>query len=83
MTTWLEKRTKEALVKNQKGLRERSGSYITGDRLVSFLYQLMRDHVPPGGCGKVRERQPDGAGAPHERLAGEILRGHGEEAMRG
>jgi hypothetical protein len=30
------------------GLRERSGSINSEDRLVSFLYELMRDHLPVG-----------------------------------
>lgn len=29
-------------------LREASGSVDINSRLISFLYQLMRDHVPPG-----------------------------------
>jgi hypothetical protein len=29
-------------------LRERSGHVAIHDKLVSFLYELMRDHVPPG-----------------------------------
>jgi hypothetical protein len=29
-------------------LRQRSGHVVISSRLVSFLYQLMRDHVPPG-----------------------------------
>jgi hypothetical protein len=29
-------------------LRLRSGDVETSDKLVSFLYDLMRDHLPPG-----------------------------------
>lgn len=29
-------------------LRERSGSVTIDSRLVSFLYELMRDHLPAG-----------------------------------
>ena len=29
-------------------LRERSGTVVINSRLVSFLYQLMRDQVTPG-----------------------------------
>lgn len=29
-------------------LRQRSGTVIINSRLVSFLYELMRDHVTPG-----------------------------------
>jgi hypothetical protein len=29
-------------------LRERSGTVVINSRLVSFLYQLMRDQVAPG-----------------------------------
>jgi hypothetical protein len=32
----------------QQALFERSGAQITHNRLVSFLYELMRDHTPPG-----------------------------------
>ncbi len=31
-----------------EALRERSGTVTSNDRLVSFLYILMRDHVTPG-----------------------------------
>lgn len=30
------------------GLRERSGHVEINSKLVSFLYDLMRDHLPPG-----------------------------------
>lgn len=29
-------------------MRQRSGTVVIHSRLVSFLYQLMRDHVTPG-----------------------------------
>lgn len=32
----------------QDQLRERSGSVTVNSKLVSFLYELMRDHVPQG-----------------------------------
>lgn len=31
-----------------KDLRERSGDVESNSKLVSFLYELMRDHLPPG-----------------------------------
>lgn len=31
-----------------KNIRERSGSVDIDSYLVSFLYELMRDHLPPG-----------------------------------
>lgn len=31
-----------------QALRRRSGEVCVNSRLVSFLYQLMRDHLPPG-----------------------------------
>lgn len=34
--------------KLNKELRERSGEVNSSDHLVSFLYELMRDKVPPG-----------------------------------
>ena len=32
----------------QQALFERSGAVMTESKLVSFLYELMRDHVSPG-----------------------------------
>lgn len=42
-------------------LRFRSGDVQINDKLVSFLYELMRDHLPPGMVEKiVRESEnPD------------------------
>lgn len=34
-------------------LRERSGSVTIDSRLVSFLYELMRDHLPAGVVGEI------------------------------
>lgn len=34
--------------KEIEAMRERSGTVRIDSKLVSFLYQLMRDHVPPG-----------------------------------
>jgi hypothetical protein len=34
--------------KKQQGIFERSGKFTSRNPLVSFLYELMRDHVPPG-----------------------------------
>jgi len=31
-----------------QALFERSGMFSTHEKLVSFLYELMRDHLPPG-----------------------------------
>jgi hypothetical protein len=33
---------------NNKLLRIRSGEVNINDKLTSFLYELMRDHLPPG-----------------------------------
>ena len=38
----------ERLSASNAGLRERSGHVIDDRKLVSFLYELMRDHVPAG-----------------------------------
>lgn len=35
-------------VEEIKAMRERSGRVQIDSKLVSFLYQLMRDHVTPG-----------------------------------
>ena len=46
-----------------KALRERSGNIDKAGRLVSFLYVLMRDHLPPGKIEElVRETELDGSG---------------------
>jgi hypothetical protein len=39
---------KEERNRQNKNLRERSGSVDSEDKLVSFLYELMRDHLPTG-----------------------------------
>lgn len=36
------------LEKENSLLRERSGYVTYNDKLISFLYELMRDHIPPG-----------------------------------
>lgn len=33
---------------NNKNLKEESGNIISEDKLVSFLYELMRDKITPG-----------------------------------
>ena len=44
-------------------LRERSGNIDKSGRLVSFLYTLMRDHLPPGKIEElVRETELDEPG---------------------
>jgi hypothetical protein len=35
------------------GLRERSGSVSSKDKLVAFLYVLMRDHLVPGAVEEI------------------------------
>lgn len=42
-----------------EALRERSGSIRLESRLVSFLYQLMRDHVTPGIVEKLLAESED------------------------
>lgn len=42
-----------------KELRDRSGNIAINSRLVSFLYQLMRDHVPPGIVEQVLNQSED------------------------
>ncbi len=37
-----------SLTKETDSLRERSGTVQINSKLVSFLYELMRDHLPPG-----------------------------------
>src|SRR5688572_22012508 len=47
--------------KANEALRERSGKVdVHDDRLTSFLYDLVRDHLPPGTVERlVREADPD------------------------
>lgn len=40
-------------------LRERSGTVRINSKLVSFLYQLIRDHVPPGEIEKIVQESED------------------------
>lgn len=43
------KRAKKTATPVEPDLRERSGSIdIQGDKLTSFLYDLLRDHLPSG-----------------------------------
>lgn len=37
----------------QKNMRKRSGNVNINSFLVSFLYELMRDHLPPGTVEEV------------------------------
>ena len=37
-----------SLTDKNVAMRERSGTVQINSRLVSFLYELMRDHLPPG-----------------------------------
>lgn len=41
-------------------MRKASGSVVGNDKLTSFLYELMRDHLPPGVVeGIVRSSEVD------------------------
>lgn len=47
--------------KETEAMRERSGRVMLTDKLVSFLYELMRDHLPPGEVERlVRNSQEAG-----------------------
>lgn len=51
-------------------LFERSGKVVGRSPLVSFLYDLMRDHLPPGVVERlVREATLVGAETPHGHWA--------------
>ena len=44
-------------------LRERSGHHVSSNKLVCFLYELMRDHISPGQIETlVRNTSPDYGG---------------------
>lgn len=49
--------TKTTDLNNQ--LRERSGNIDLNSRLISFLYELMRDHVPAGTVEKMVRNSED------------------------
>lgn len=38
----------QEIEEHMRAVRKRSGEVSTNLRLVSFLYELMRDHLPPG-----------------------------------
>lgn len=40
-------------------MRERSGTISINSKLVSFLYELMRDHVPPGVLERIVQDSQD------------------------
>lgn len=42
-------------------LKERSGDVVTHSNLVSFLYELMRDHLVPGAVAAIVERSQHSA----------------------
>jgi hypothetical protein len=47
---------------DNKALSERSGTVRINSRLVSFLYELMRDHLTPGKIEEIirsSEKDPD------------------------
>ncbi len=41
------------------GLRKRSGAIKINSKLVSFLYELMRDHLPPGKVEELARASTD------------------------
>lgn len=43
---------------NNEGLRVRSGNVVSGNRLAAFLYDLMRDQVPPGVIEEIVRKLP-------------------------
>jgi hypothetical protein len=47
---------------DNEALRDRSGAVRINSRLVSFLYELMRDHLTPGKIEEIvrsSEKDPD------------------------
>ena len=43
---------------NNEGLRVRSGNVVSGSRLAAFLYDLIRDQVPPGIIEEIVQKLP-------------------------
>lgn len=56
------------------GLSQRSGAVETEDPLVSFLYELMRDHIPPGKIEKICRESQITPGGPHTLCNGHLAR---------
>jgi len=44
---------------NNKAIRDASGNVVHEDRIVSFFYELMRDHLPAGEVEKIVRRVLD------------------------
>lgn len=55
----------------QQALFDESGCFMTNEKLVSFLYELMRDHVPPGTIQRIVENSQ---GSPTELTNGWLAR---------
>lgn len=53
MTKLTEAQREEFKKKSMAALRTASGTVAVDSKLVSFLYELMRDHVTPGTIEKV------------------------------
>lgn len=45
--------------KHNKAIREASDNVVGEDKLVSFFYELMRDHMPPGRVEEIVRRVLD------------------------
>lgn len=56
---------------NNKQLKEESGNVVYDDRLVSFLYSLLRDRLP---AGVVEELVRDSQGIPVEYTNGYLAK---------
>jgi len=52
---------KDVDIKENAKLRESSGNIKINSKLVSFLYELMRDHLPPGKVEEIvrASNEPD------------------------
>lgn len=46
-------------LRSDAALRKRSGDVRIKSKLVSFLYELMRDHLPPGEVEKLVKASQD------------------------
>jgi len=67
----MEQEDRRQELKNRiSSLRERSGQVESDDPLVSFLYQLMRDHLAPGVVEELMGEVEPIPNLVHERLAG-------------
>ena len=71
------RRLKSIDAQNQR-LREESGSVTSNSRLVSFLYEIMRDYVLPADIEKAMQNTCPGPSDKETRFVNGYLAGYAE-----